>query len=193
MRMFLVADWPEQHLQLRVPDYGFVIAAYSISMGLGARDLSVVRVSHDGEVLASCRYNGAGYGAENRDQGYWRWVSAEPFGKGIADYFYGPNPPIKEQLSVQPVCPMPEKSERHAPMDSFSNVWLISFALNERQHVKVSVYDTSGCQVRTIIDGEYCTGKHSETLDGWTLAPGIYFLRAETRDMFVTQKLALIR
>jgi hypothetical protein len=182
-----------EHLTLRVPDYGFIVGTYTFSLGDGPRELGVIKASHDGELLANGVYSGAGYSKWASDEWYWSWQSAESFGKGLKELFWGQNVPIKEEITIRPPMPVPERSERHEPYDSFSNAWTVYFALKERQNVKITLYDSVGEPVRTLADHEYCTGKHSEILDGWTLPAGIYFVRAETKNLTEMQKVVMIR
>jgi hypothetical protein len=193
VQRYVLHNTDAQHLMLRIPDYGYILGGYRFSLGSGPREIGVIKASHDGEPLGAGCYVGCGMSHWDRSDGYWRWIAAGPIGLGLQDYFCGTNPPIEEKIAVQPAVPMPERSERHEPLDSFSNVWLVSFALRERQRVKITVHDTTGRAVKVLANEEYCTGKHGETIDGWSLPSGIYFVRVESKNLFQTQKIALIR
>ena len=57
----------------------------------------------------------------------------------------------------------------------------VRYDLPAPANVKLSMYDLSGRQLVTLVDGEMSAGRHAVELDGSGLAAGVYFVRLETR------------
>jgi hypothetical protein len=74
----------------------------------------------------------------------------------------------------------------------------ISFDLPAVQRVKLSVYDSAGRRVGTVVDAELGPGPHAYTWpgkgeDGGQLASGVYFYRLETPRGVLTRKMVHIK
>ncbi len=69
----------------------------------------------------------------------------------------------------------------------------IRFALPSQQKVMISVYNLMGQEVSRLVDREMSAGYHSVTLDGSQMTTGIYFIRMETAQKVLTQKLTLLK
>ncbi len=74
----------------------------------------------------------------------------------------------------------------------------ITFAVSKPGVVKLTVYDTLGRPVRTILNSYYGAGKHIATWDGTDnsgshVAGGIYFYRLKTAGFQQTRKMLLVR
>lgn len=184
---------PAARVMLRATLSGFLIATHNVSLCSGLRELSILKTDENGELQYRVDYSGTGFVLREVYGSYRYYAKAASFGAGMYDFFVDPHPPIAESISIRPPVPHPERSERHGPHDSFGNVYWAEFTLNHRQPVNVSVYDAHGKLIRTVADGEYCAGPHCEIFDGWSLPPGIYFLRVETRNMHQTRKVVLVR
>jgi flagellar hook assembly protein FlgD len=57
----------------------------------------------------------------------------------------------------------------------------------------VQVFDIMGKLVRVLSSGRVSAGEHRITLDGGTLASGIYFVRVAAAGDFRTSKIVFIR
>ncbi len=60
----------------------------------------------------------------------------------------------------------------------FNAMTTVSIAMPEAANLTVRVYNISGQQVATLIDGRVSAGQHSFVFDGHDLASGLYFIRA---------------
>jgi hypothetical protein len=69
----------------------------------------------------------------------------------------------------------------------------IRFALPQGAHVDLSLYNTLGQRVRTLIDGEESAGFHEVRLDGTNLASGVYMYLIRAGEFIQSKKLLLIR
>ncbi|MBD3347743.1 MAG: S8 family serine peptidase [Candidatus Eisenbacteria bacterium] len=99
---------------------------------------------------------------------------------------------------------VPEGGEQAAPRlvwarrNPFAPGDRIAYALPERAHVRVGVYDVSGRLVATLVDGERRAGSHEIAWDaadddGRAVGSGIYFVSLSAGDVRSRAKLALIR
>ena len=76
----------------------------------------------------------------------------------------------------------------------FNPSTIIKFSLPMRSNVHLYMMNTLGQVVREIAKGNYDAGLHQVTLNGSTLASGVYFYRMETNTGFVqTKKLVLLK
>ena len=69
----------------------------------------------------------------------------------------------------------------------------IDFTIPTQSKVKLTVYNSMGELVRTIIDKEIGQGQHSINFDGKNLSSGIYFYRLLAGDNITTRKMMLIK
>lgn len=74
----------------------------------------------------------------------------------------------------------------------------VFFALSQRSHVKLEVYNLLGRKVTDLIDADYPAGEHlafwsgsDET--GSKAAPGVYFFRLQTSDAVDSRKVVILR
>ena len=74
----------------------------------------------------------------------------------------------------------------------------VSFWLDRRQHVEVTVFDLRGRQVRTLVDGIASAGDHSVRWDGrnqqgMSVSSGTYVLRLASETTMRSEKMILVR
>jgi hypothetical protein len=67
------------------------------------------------------------------------------------------------------------------------------YAVPKASRVTIRLFDVSGREVQTLVDGEVEPGYHSADLRAGGLAGGIYFCRMEAEDFSTTLKLVLLR
>lgn len=75
----------------------------------------------------------------------------------------------------------------------FNPTTTIRFALPTRAHVTLSVFNTIGQAVATLVNEVLEAGYHETVFDGGNLASGVYFYRLRAGDYVQTKKLALVR
>ncbi len=89
-------------------------------------------------------------------------------------------------------------SFRAASPNPFRGGTSLSFGLPEAGPVRLVIFDATGREVRTLVDGTYPAAAHrvvwdGRDLSGRTVAPGIYFARIRAGEYESVQRLTLIR
>jgi hypothetical protein len=75
----------------------------------------------------------------------------------------------------------------------FNPSTLIRYAVPARLHVTISVFNTLGQQVATLVNGFEEAGDHELRFDGSGLASGVYFYRLQAGDFVRTMKALIIK
>ena len=98
-----------------------------------------------------------------------------------------------------PDASIPDKFALNTPYPNpFNNEAVVSFAVAERQNVRISVFDVTGREVAKLTDSPYEPGYHSVKWsgggnDGSIAASGIYFVRMTIDAQQFSQKVCLIK
>lgn len=69
----------------------------------------------------------------------------------------------------------------------------IKFNIPNDQHVKITLFDVLGRQIRILINKKFSTGFHSFNFSSYELTSGIYFYRMEAGEFTSTKKMVLMR
>ena len=69
----------------------------------------------------------------------------------------------------------------------------IRYALPQRTHVTLSVHNTLGQLVATLVDGTEEAGYHTVKFDGSALASGVYFYRLRAGDYISSKRMVVLR
>jgi hypothetical protein len=75
----------------------------------------------------------------------------------------------------------------------FNSTTTITYGLGTPSPTRIMLYDLSGREVMTLVDGYYKAGIHTKTLKAGDLPSGLYFVRLKASDQVFTQKVMLIR
>lgn len=75
----------------------------------------------------------------------------------------------------------------------FNPSTVISYQLPVNSEVQLKVFDLTGRQVATLVDGQIQAGTHNVSFDGTSLSSGVYIYRLQTGDQRLTKKLTLIK
>ncbi|MBN1886050.1 MAG: T9SS type A sorting domain-containing protein, partial [Candidatus Krumholzibacteriota bacterium] len=75
----------------------------------------------------------------------------------------------------------------------FNPVTTIRFSLPSAQRVSLKVYDVTGREVATLVDGNRPAGEHAVTFEATNIASGIYFYRLNAGEFSATRKMILLR
>ena len=95
--------------------------------------------------------------------------------------------------SIQQSSLQPSKSAllQNYP-NPFNPTTTIQYALPQRAHVTLSVYNLLGQQVAELVNGDVDPGNHEVKFDGSNIASGIYFYRIQAGSLIQTKKLVLL-
>ena len=69
----------------------------------------------------------------------------------------------------------------------------IGFRIADYGLVRLRVYDLTGREVMTLIDGYLAAGKHNKGIDASRLASGIYLIRLEAESQVLVRKMVLLK
>ncbi|MFH1733762.1 MAG: T9SS type A sorting domain-containing protein [bacterium] len=75
----------------------------------------------------------------------------------------------------------------------FNPSTVISFQQSAFRHVNLSVYDVSGRQVATLVDGWRSAGNHDVTVNASAWPSGVYFAKLQSGEIQQVQKLLLVK
>ena len=89
---------------------------------------------------------------------------------------------LPSEVMLYPAAPNP-----------FNATARIRFFLPQSANVRLTVYDSAGRQVETLMDGLQTTGVGYATLRGGELATGVYLLRLEAGAVVRSQKVVLLK
>ncbi|MDB4125684.1 T9SS type A sorting domain-containing protein [Candidatus Marinimicrobia bacterium] len=89
---------------------------------------------------------------------------------------------IPSEIKIENVYPNP-----------FNPVTTIDFSVSQPNHIDINIYDLNGKFVKSINSKQYAIGNYSETIDISGFTSGVYFVRLELENRFLTQKLMLLK
>lgn len=69
----------------------------------------------------------------------------------------------------------------------------INFSLPESQQVSLKIYDISGREIATLIDGFKSIGEHSVSFDASNLSSGVYIYQLKAGNRVDTKRMLLIK
>jgi len=84
------------------------------------------------------------------------------------------------------------KLEQNYP-NPFNPATSIKYAIPLDTHVKLTIYDLLGNEIKTLVDGYQPAGTYSVKFDGSNLTSGIYIYRLQAGDFVSTKRMVLIK
>jgi len=75
----------------------------------------------------------------------------------------------------------------------FNPITTIEYELETKSDVQIYIYDISGRKVKTLVDQNQNSGKHSVTLDASDLASGVYIYKLKAGSFERSHKMLLVR
>ncbi len=99
---------------------------------------------------------------------------------------------LTEGVAESPELPGHFSLKQNFP-NPFNPTTQIQFATPHRSHVTLTVYNTLGQQVATLLNGDIEAGSHSVQFDASNLSSGVYFYRLQAGSFVQTKKLMLVK
>jgi hypothetical protein len=96
-----------------------------------------------------------------------------------------------EAVSEEPV-PRTFRLDQNYP-NPFNPVTTIRFAVPQRTHVSLKLYDVLGRRVLTLVDETLAPGEYKVQLEADALGSGVYFYRMRTGEFTKTRKLTVLK
>ena len=119
------------------------------------------------------------------------WI---PDGYEGVNYGDGPDISDGEEASFKALPALPVSGLlAHAYPNPFNPATLINFQLPAAGWVSVNIYDISGRQVATLVNGWRETGSHIVTFDGSNLTSGVFLYRVQAGEQRVSGKMLLVK
>jgi hypothetical protein len=81
----------------------------------------------------------------------------------------------------------------HPHPNPFNQSSVISYQLSMGSWVNLMVYDITGREIATLVEGFESAGSHQVVLDANDLSSGVYFVQLESGEFSQTRKLLLIK
>jgi surface protein len=75
----------------------------------------------------------------------------------------------------------------------FNPTTVISYELPQSANVKLDVYDMTGRQVATLVNGQVAAGRHTVNFDASRLSSGVYLYRLQAGSSIQTRKLTILK
>jgi len=69
----------------------------------------------------------------------------------------------------------------------------ISFALPQKEHVELRIYDMLGREIATLVSKDLNAGRHEVVFDAGNLSSGVYFYRIQAGNFSQLRKLILVK
>ncbi len=75
----------------------------------------------------------------------------------------------------------------------FNPITDISFSISKEMNVKLTIYNSAGVEIQTLVDTYLGSGIHKYSFDGTNAPSGIYFYKLETPDYTSIKKMILVK
>ncbi|MCC5942413.1 MAG: T9SS type A sorting domain-containing protein, partial [Balneolaceae bacterium] len=75
----------------------------------------------------------------------------------------------------------------------FNPTTIISYELPQTEQVRLDVFDMTGRQVATLVNGQVAAGRHQVSFNAMNLSSGVYMYRLQAGGMMLTRQLTLIK
>jgi len=103
----------------------------------------------------------------------------------------GPVTAVEENKNDE-TLPKTYKLEQNYP-NPFNPSTTIAFALPKPSEATLKIFDASGREVATLVDGKLPAGRHEVVLDASPFSSGVYFYRLRAEEFSQTRRLMLVK
>ena len=118
------------------------------------------------------------------------YISSSEYSGASVQHFMDDDPdPIRETKTS-----LPRLFTLEQPYPNpFNSTTRITYQLPTESHLDLALYDITGRQVMTLFSGARQAGAWSTILDGSNLSSGVYFIKLNSGDLQMSQKVVLIK
>ncbi len=99
---------------------------------------------------------------------------------------------VEEKKQEESQLPTSYELEQNYP-NPFNPSTTIAFALPKPSEVTLKIFDASGREVATLVEGRLPAGKHEVVLDAGPFSSGVYFCRLQAGEFSQTRRLMLVK
>jgi len=75
----------------------------------------------------------------------------------------------------------------------FNGTTDIEYTIDHPREIELSVYNSIGEKIRTLVSGKVSAGQHRATFTGYELPSGVYFVRLKSGEIISTKKITLLK
>jgi hypothetical protein len=100
--------------------------------------------------------------------------------------------PVAVSEKKEEVIPSTYELEQNYP-NPFNPSTTIAFALPKPSEVTLKIFDASGREVATLVEGKLPAGRHEVVLDASPFSSGVYFYRLQAGEFSRTRRLMLVK
>lgn len=99
---------------------------------------------------------------------------------------------VSVSVDEEEVIPLEHSISQNYP-NPFNPITKLKFALPQRTHTKLGIYDVLGSEIKTLVNIELEAGHHEINFDASNFPSGVYFYRIQTNNFVQTKKMILLR
>ncbi len=99
---------------------------------------------------------------------------------------------VEEKTQEESQLPTAYELEQNYP-NPFNPSTTIAFALPKLSEVTLKIFDASGREVATLVEGRLPAGRHEVVLDARPFSSGVYFYRWQAGEFLQTRRLTLVK
>ena len=99
---------------------------------------------------------------------------------------------VEDKTPEESQLPTSYELEQNYP-NPFNPSTTIAFALPKPSEVTLKIFDASGREVATLVEGNLPAGKHEVVLDASPFSSGVYFYRLQAGEFSRTMRLMLVK
>gem|GEM_PF-2790093 len=168
---------------------------FSIGLATSQDGINWVRYGTAPVLTPGAGWDGASLGGMSvlyRNGTFQMWYSALSSITGHWQIGYATSPSAPLAVRNAKSTPGAFSLDQNYP-NPFNPTTTIHYALPQRSHITMTVFNTLGQQVANLADAVDEPGGHSVRFDGSGLASGVYFYRLQAGDYVATKRLILIR
>lgn len=177
-------------------DGGYILAGYTENISTGLADAWLIKTDSEGNELWTQTYGDSGDNRINSvqqtdDGGYILAGYTDSEGAGGKDMWIIKTDENGTEIE-NPLIPQITELFQNYP-NPFNPVTEIKFTLHEKDDVKLSIFNSKGELVRTLLEGRMSKGSHKVRFDASELNSGLYFYKLSSNNINLTRKMLLLK